>query len=733
MLIPFILFSVLFFIIGFRYQKNYTELLWSTYRNEIQIFSQENEEKLKNITLEAKNLDTSPYFYEAMTSDADEEHMLQAVNILNDFVISHRLIHSAVIINRSNKIVTTNSGTYSLDKYFNDFDMYTPDYWYDYESIYNTVQTLPPQQWHSKDSNEAVITLIISPWNAEFAKNLFVINISAKETLNNINNYVLTKNTCFFLLNRHDMSFIAPDSYDHDVYTYINNNFTRKSFEKNNYMGDAQIDGKKYLIMSSAQTKSSWYHSYIAAIPYNDIYNKFPPYSLYLLFSGIVLCFLMLLYFYIEAKIIYKPIAHLETLVKKHMNNMEHNGFEFDSIEKMVDKSFSIQDDYNSALSLLKEKYLTEILIDENTSMFPLNSQDDFFKSKISFAAPYFTVVAFKLFFDKSTLDTLGASPTLLDDITTILRTLFARCFDTYIIKEHKVNPIIYMVLNSSSANCTDELINIINEFEKLFEADRKHLTIYHSMGETYEGYENIALSFNEAKSILYTELKKQEPVSNLKHNYAEFTLSDEQLLTNYLISGHIDKAKTFTLEYIKQFTPDFPAAVKNRSMTIILSAIFKVMHSKHIPYNTHQDKSEADIIVHALRMPMDKLEEYLSELFASIEAHFQTYNSKLDMAEVIEYISHNYSSDLSLNSLAEKFQTNSSYISRRIKQYLDMTFSNYLAKIRIDKAKELLATTNMSVTQIYTSVGFYSRATFIRTFNKIVGLSPTEYREANK
>ena len=136
-LIPTIIFSLFYFIISFHYQNNYVELLQSTFYNEIQIFTQQTEEKFKNIIHEAKNLDADPQFIEAMSSMGSIDSSNEVIPILKSFVASQRLVHSAVIINRNNQTVTTNEGSFLLNDYFKNFRKYSVDYWKNFSSLGN--------------------------------------------------------------------------------------------------------------------------------------------------------------------------------------------------------------------------------------------------------------------------------------------------------------------------------------------------------------------------------------------------------------------------------------------------------------------------------------------------------------------------------------------------------------------------------------------------------------------
>ena len=101
-------------------------------------------------------------------------------------------------------------------------------------------------------------------------------------------------------------------------------------------------------------------------------------------------------------------------------------------------------------------------------------------------------------------------------------------------------------------------------------------------------------------------------------------------------------------------------------------------------------------------------------------------------IADVLDHIAVNYSSDLSLKNTAEKFYLNSSYLSRLFKKHTGFTFCNYLMQYRIKEANKLLAHTGKQVTEIAFECGFNSSNNFCKCYKKIMGNSPLSYRKNN-
>ena len=102
----------------------------------------------------------------------------------------------------------------------------------------------------------------------------------------------------------------------------------------------------------------------------------------------------------------------------------------------------------------------------------------------------------------------------------------------------------------------------------------------------------------------------------------------------------------------------------------------------------------------------------------------------KSDLAsDIRSYIKQNYKYSISTKQLAEAFFVNASYASRCFSERYDITITEYISKVRIEKAKTLLLTTKASIGNIALNVGFDDSNYFTRVFKKLEGCSPSSYR----
>lgn len=103
------------------------------------------------------------------------------------------------------------------------------------------------------------------------------------------------------------------------------------------------------------------------------------------------------------------------------------------------------------------------------------------------------------------------------------------------------------------------------------------------------------------------------------------------------------------------------------------------------------------------------------------------TKNKVID--EVLLYIHSNFSKEITVSDLAEQNYMNSSNFSRLFKNSVGISIIDYLKKIRINKAKDLLDSSYKSISEIALEVGYKSENLFYKDFKRIENITPSKYR----
>jgi len=102
-------------------------------------------------------------------------------------------------------------------------------------------------------------------------------------------------------------------------------------------------------------------------------------------------------------------------------------------------------------------------------------------------------------------------------------------------------------------------------------------------------------------------------------------------------------------------------------------------------------------------------------------------------IASAKEYIDQNYSKDISLDDMSRNMNLSPYYFSKLFKEETGENFVEFLTRVRIDKAKDLLKLPDKSMKEICSEVGYGDPNYFSRIFKKVVGQTPTEFREIYK
>jgi len=103
-----------------------------------------------------------------------------------------------------------------------------------------------------------------------------------------------------------------------------------------------------------------------------------------------------------------------------------------------------------------------------------------------------------------------------------------------------------------------------------------------------------------------------------------------------------------------------------------------------------------------------------------------------LCMIKAIRYMHQQISLELNQNELAYQVGMSRSYFSQCFKRFYGVSFGDVLRTLRLDAAKQLLVTTQLTISDIANRVGFIDHKYFSRTFKAQIGVYPTEYRSLN-
>jgi two-component system response regulator YesN len=163
--------------------------------------------------------------------------------------------------------------------------------------------------------------------------------------------------------------------------------------------------------------------------------------------------------------------------------------------------------------------------------------------------------------------------------------------------------------------------------------------------------------------------------------------------------------------------------ALKVYNMTV--SFLFELGETESMLYSYEQlVKSFKDLpsMLGELKLLITK--SVSSAAGSNVETKNPTVNS------ILNYVALNFRKDISLQDLSEQFFMNPSYISQLFKKEVGETFTAHIAKLRIAYACELLESGAGTIQEIAEKIGYHDYFYFTRMFKKMMGKTPTQYRE---
>lgn len=126
------------------------------------------------------------------------------------------------------------------------------------------------------------------------------------------------------------------------------------------------------------------------------------------------------------------------------------------------------------------------------------------------------------------------------------------------------------------------------------------------------------------------------------------------------------------------------------------------------------------------------EIQTHIDSLLYLFESEIQ--NNLISASQIRQIAEENYISPaISISSLADHFHVSIAYMSYLFKKEIGKNFSNYIWELRLEKAKELLLTTDMSIDEISIAVGYVNTSSFRRKFKQETGLTPSQIRSRER
>ncbi len=285
----------------------------------------------------------------------------------------------------------------------------------------------------------------------------------------------------------------------------------------------------------------------------------------------------------------------------------------------------------------------------------------------------------------------------------------------------------------AQSKNIIDDNINnVIEYFSSLMKIKIDSLTYHYKylaqlLEVTYSLLKNNTADIQEQQFIEKNKLEYRE-IDFYHHSY----LVERQFL-NHFFKGRLTELERKNMSSIEPglISEDYTRNTKNLCIvTITLIERYAIEHGMdaHTSFtigDAYLRKIEKSNNISDIRVFFEQSLDVYSE--AIKKANEIKYSKKIN--ETKNFIDHNLSMSFSVQDIADYTKTHPTYLSYLFKKEIGMTITQYILNEKISEAKSLLDFSNHTLQEVSDILNFSSKSYFIHCFKKVVGVTPTVYR----
>lgn len=304
---------------------------------------------------------------------------------------------------------------------------------------------------------------------------------------------------------------------------------------------------------------------------------------------------------------------------------------------------------------------------------------------------------------------------------------------------------VILFFFRDEEAIQADEEKKITETLEKLaqYVFNEYRITIQASLGDLFTSVTEVSHSFEQAKQALeYAVYMNKKGImwnheTQVENNTYYYPMDTEQRLISTIRAGELDEAKriidSITAQNLNQ--RDLSIEMKHQLVGEMKGTFLKLLDQKTFMEAPLFESVKRRIIDIGFSEPLETIQGEFHTIMEEL-CGFITNKKKDTHIQIIkqmyQYTLEMYTDpELTLYRVAEQVERPEKYISQLFKEVTGVNYSDHLVKIRMDQAALLLKNSGDTVDEIAARVGYNSSHSFRRAFKRLMGISPSAYRQS--
>lgn len=495
------------------------------------------------------------------------------------------------------------------------------------------------------------------------------------------------------------------------------------------------IQNKKYVITYTSPSNNSWI--YVSVIPEKTVYMHLHNFSLITLiaFSSILIIGLILSFYFANKHA--KPITKLVSIVEEIRSEVPETGNEYSIINHALQKLIYNNNDLTSRLEkqmpMLENSFFRHLLTGKFSKKEEIMSYFDYINislSSQSFIVILLSIQGYDDLINEQTLKEFNMVNVIILDV---LENHLPNIIYVYDQNEHTKA----ILMGSDDTIDMEQLQHTLKQIQELL-CNSYYIYISFAVGNYVQNIIAVHQSYNEAnKALDYAHYKPNKHIiffkdlpSDSNQFYYPFELEIE--LVNALKTGNTPLLRSILETIFKANFVERNLSYDKTSQLINLmkGTIYRQLESYHLTEEVTSLLAEMD-----QTDSVDMIYNYIIRIHISVTKAVSDKKEHMKLSlkdSVTQYLQENFSdSNLTLFDLATAFDYSEAYMYQFFKDYLGMTYSSYLEKLRIDQACCYIQGGQHSIKDISYMVGYNNDNTFRRAFKRIMGVTPSAFKNA--
>ncbi|WP_339814789.1 helix-turn-helix domain-containing protein [Paenibacillus sp. FSL R5-0928] len=441
------------------------------------------------------------------------------------------------------------------------------------------------------------------------------------------------------------------------------------------------------------------------------------------------------------------PINRMLSVMKEQFGKeeaSERNEFDFLSgnIADMITKNKLLESELNRQLPLVRDAFLKRLIAGEFKTRDEIISAAKQADISMNQDTGYVGIVQINGYAGMDSveiLNELSASRLLLK------QTLADLGVDVLMTDMGSDKVVTLFFSREKGADKEQEAANITQTMEELAQNvfNEYRITILAGFGDLFTEVTEVSLSYDQAKQALeYAVYMNKKGIiwsseAQIENTTYYYPLDSEQRLISTIRAGELEEAERIVRAIIAQNMEQRELSIEMKHQLVgeMKGTFLKLLDQKAFTEYSEIESVKRRVIdigsSESLETIQNEFFDIMEELCGLIANKKKDIHIQI-IKQIKDYTAKNYSdTELTLYRVAEQVERPEKYISQLFKEVTGVNFSDHLIKVRMDQAIILLKENGLTVDEIAVRVGYNSSHSFRRAFKRLMGVSPSTYRQS--